>query len=132
MLDVVFKIESWILEGAVVVATLLIAYATYKFARGETEKSLRYFLSGLAAILLGFYGWNVLISTFPPITGLPGSSLLYYALIGACFVSAVVYFAVGRFERGVFKSCKICWCKIWNSYFFWHYRFAYFFISFGN
>ncbi len=101
MLDVIFKIESWILEGAVVVATLLIAYATYKFARGETERSLRYFLSGLAAILLGFYGWNVLISTFPPITGLPGSSLLYYALIGACFVSAVVYFAVGRFERGV-------------------------------
>ncbi len=102
VVSLVFNLECWILYGSVIVAILLMVYSILLKKSGD-ENANKYFLSGLAAILIGCSGGTLLdafigSSTFYP---LAVGDWIYYALIGACFVSAVVYFAVGKFEKGI-------------------------------
>lgn len=107
--NIVQNIESWILYGSIVLATVLIVYAIFLKSRGD-ERATKYLASGFIAIVIGVSGWTMIqafvgSSQFMQVNtgGTINSDVLYGLLIGACFVASVVYFATGKLEKGAWQ-----------------------------
>jgi len=102
MIDFLKNFECWILYGAVIFASVNTVY--YVYLRLIGRRTTKPLLASLFAIVLGFTGWAMIgsivdTSKFLDVAG-SQTSTVYMLMIGACFVSAVVYYATGKFEAG--------------------------------
>ncbi len=104
LLNFAEQLECWILYGAVVFACVSLAYYVYLKIIGKS--SVKPVLASLLAIIFGFSGWVLITSITDPSKFLildSNTFKVYMLLVGACFVSSIIYFASGKFEAGAKK-----------------------------